>query len=178
MTDVLETVGRFARSTVLLRMLGLVSAGVYAACIVWVHAVQPRTVAEVRGGVAATVGAYTIDRPAFDDGLRAFRADQFPEARRAFGRADPAGRDPMTQYYVAYSYLREGWGRFYEDDALYQQGAAALQRAVAASPGGVVTVDDPDLTLKSSDALAEAFARGQRREPADFNPLRVLGRRP
>ena len=171
----IRTATRFARSPASLRAVGLLVTGGYAAFIIWIYAAQPRTIAEVRGGVAATVGAYAIDRAAFDEGLRYFRADRFGEARRAFERADPAQRDPTAQYYVAYSFLRQGWGRLYHDDALYQQGTAALQRAAA---GGVVHVDDPDLVLKSSDELAEAFARGLRRDVSDLNPLRVLEKRP
>ena len=173
-----HVVARLARSPALVRLAGLVATTLYAAFIVWVYAAQPKTIAEVRGGVAATVGAYSIDRAAFDEGLRYFRADQFAEARRAFERADPAQRDATTQYYLAYSFLRQGWGRFYHDDALYQQGTVALRRAVAASAGGVVRVHDPDLTLQSSDEVAEAFARGLRRDVSDLNPLRVMETRP
>ena len=73
-------------------------------------------------------------RGRFDEGLRHFRADRFAEARAAFARADPALRDPTTQFYVAYSFMRQGWGRVYRDDALYKQALDALGRAVAASP--------------------------------------------
>ena len=90
-------VARFVRSPALVRLAGLVATILYAAFIVWVYAAQPKTIAEVRGGVAATVGAYSIDRTAFDEGLRYFRADQFAEARRALERADPAQRDATTQ---------------------------------------------------------------------------------
>src|SRR5690349_11093926 len=136
------------RSPALVRALGLASTASYAAFIVWVYAAQPRTLVEMRGGVAASIGVYAVDAVAFDEGLRYFRADKFAEARRAFARADPAERDPKTQYYIAYTFLRQGWGRFYEDDALYAQGQGALQRALAASSGGVIRVDDdPNLTI-------------------------------
>lgn len=161
-----------------IRVTGLLVAVTYAAFIVWLYAAQPRTLTEVRGGVAASIGVYAIDQAAFDEGLQFFRGDRFAEARRAFGRADPAQRDARTQYYIAYSFLREGWGRVYHDDALYRQGQVALQRALAASAGGVVRVDDPDLAIKSSDELAESFARGLRRDTTDLNPLSMLEKRP
>jgi hypothetical protein len=167
------------RSPALVRALGLAATAFYAAFIVWVYVAQPRTLVEMRGGVAASIGVYAVDPVAFDEGLRYFRADKFAEARRAFGRADPAERDPKTQYYIAYTYLRQGWGRFYEDDALYAQGQAALRRALAASAGGVIrVVDDPNLTITSSDELAEAFARGLKRDVSDLNPLGMLEKRP
>jgi hypothetical protein len=45
----------------LVRLAGLATTAVYAAFIVWVYAAQPRTLSEVRGGVAASIGAYRID---------------------------------------------------------------------------------------------------------------------
>jgi hypothetical protein len=173
-----SAVARARHSPALIRSAGLLVAASYATFVVWIYVAQPRTLREVRGGVAASIGAYRIDQAAFDDGLRFFRADRFAEARRAFERADPAQRDARTQYYIAYAFLREGWGRVYADDALYRQAQVALQRALAASPAGLVRVDDPDLALKTSDEMAEALARGLRRDAADLNPLAMLEKRP
>ena len=178
MADSAAALDRGWRSPSVIRLAGLAVTAVYATFIVWVYAAQPRTLREVRGGVAASIGAYRVDAAAFDEGLRYFRTDRFAEARRAFARADPAQRDPRTQYYVAYAFLREGWGRVYADDALYLQAQIALQRALAASPDGVVRVDDPDLALKSSDEMAETLARGLRRDVSDLNPLAMLEKRP
>jgi tetratricopeptide (TPR) repeat protein len=174
----LSALDRGWRSPVWIRLAGLVTAAAYATFIIWAYAAQPRTLREVRGGVAASMGVYHIDAAAFDEGLRFFRTDRFAEARRAFERADPAQRDARTQYYIAYAFLREGWGRIYADDALYRQAQIALQRALAASPDGVVRVDDPDLGLKTSDEMAEALARGLRRDASDLNPLAMLEKRP
>jgi hypothetical protein len=178
MADALPAPDPRWRSPAVIRLAGLAVAAIYAVFIVWVYAAQPRSLREMRGGVAASIGAYRIDAVAFDEGLRYFRTDRFAEARRAFARADPAQRDPRTQYYVAYAFLREGWGRVYADDALYRQAQIALQRALAASPDGVVRVDDPDLALKSSDEMAETLARGLRRDVSDLNPLAMLEKRP
>ena len=93
------------------RGAGLLSAALYAGFIGWVSAAQPKTVAQLTGGITASVGAYEIDRPAFNQGLQFFHNDQFEEARAALARADPARQDPATQFYVAYSYYRQGWGR-------------------------------------------------------------------
>jgi hypothetical protein len=159
-----------------LRLVGLVLVVSYAAFIVWLYAAQPRSLAEVRGGMAATIGAYTIDRASFDEGLRLFRNDQFTEARSAFARADPAQRDPMTQFYMAYSFLRQGWGRLHADEALYREGLRTLERAVSDSPTGHVRVDDAALALKTTDELRAEFERGLRREMPALNRLR--GARP
>ena len=95
----------------MLRALGLVVALAYGSLIVWLYAAQPQTMAEVTGGLTSQVGIYHIDDQALADGLAFFRRDQFIEARAAFARADPAQRDARTQFYIAYAFYREGWGR-------------------------------------------------------------------
>ncbi|MBA3886393.1 MAG: hypothetical protein H0X67_11775, partial [Acidobacteria bacterium] len=117
------------------RVAGLGMALAYAGIIVWLYASQPQTVAQVTGGLTASIGAYKVDDQAKTDGLRFFRQDQFAEARAAFGRADPAQRDAVVQFYVAYSFYRQGWGRLYSDDALFKQGLEAVDRAIAVAPG-------------------------------------------
>jgi hypothetical protein len=149
----------------------------YGALIAWIYANQPQSVAEVSGGLTAMAGVYAIDRPAFDDGLQFFRHDQFPEARAAFGRADRAQRDARTQFYIAYAFYREGWGRLYDDDPLFTKGLAAVDRAIAVAPDGRLVVDDPDLQMHSADELRAELERGLTIEAADFNPLRVFRKR-
>jgi hypothetical protein len=157
--------------------LGLLGAAAYAAFIGWLFLSQPQTFAEVTGGLAASVGAYRVDDAAFQDGLRFFRNDQFVEARLAFRRADPAERDARTQFYVAYSYYRQGWGRLYHDDALYTQGLEAVNRAVDLASGGRLVVDDPTLQMQTADELRAELEAGLRREASDLNPMRVFGTR-
>ena len=146
----------------------------YACGIAWVLLTQPSTVASVTGGLAASVGLYHVDQVALEEGLRQFRSDRFVEARLAFTRADPAARDATTQFYVAYSYYRQGWGRLYNDDTLFGLALAALDRADAAAPGGRVVVDDRTLGLRTSDELRAELQRGLTREASDLNPLRLF----
>lgn len=156
-----------------LRAIGLVLSSGYAVLIAWLLAAQPRTMAEMTGGLAASVGVYSIDERAFADGLEFFRADRFPEARSAFARADRASRDARTQFYIAYSYYRQGWSRFYHDDGLYTQGLDAVTHAIALAPDGRVVVDDQNLMMRSADELKAELEAGLRRELSDLNPLRV-----
>jgi len=160
-----------------IRAAGLAASVVYAAAIGWLYVTQPQNVAQVTGGFAAAVGAYRIDQQAFEDGLRFFRASQYPEARAAFGRADTAERDARTQFYIAYTYYREGWGRIYNDDALFAKGVTAVDKAIALAPGGRLVVDDMDLQMRSADELRAELQRGLTREASDFNPLRLFGTR-
>jgi hypothetical protein len=159
------------------RGLGLASACGYAALIVWLYQAQPQNVAHVTGGLAAAVGAYHVDDRAFQDGLTFFRRDQFDEARAAFGRADPAQRDALTQFYVAYTYYRQGWGRTYNDDTLFGKGLDAVNRAITLAPNQRLIVDDPNLGMRTADELRAELQRGLTRDASDLNPLRILRRR-
>src|SRR5690242_12555193 len=149
------------------RVLGLAGVTTYAALIGWLYVTQPQTVDQVTGGLAATVGAYHIDRQAFDDGLAFFRHDQFMEARAAFDRADSAERDATVQFYIAYSYYREGWGRFYDDDVLFEKGREAVDRSIALAPNHRLVVSDPNLGIHSADELHAELTRGIMRDWSD-----------
>ena len=83
----------------------------------------------------------------------------------------------VLQFYIAYSYYREGWGRVYNDDALFQRGLETVERAIAAAPHGRVAVDDPDLQMRSADELKAELQAGIRRDASDLNPLRVFRQR-
>ena len=160
-----------------LRALGLALVTAYSIVIAWLYVRQPQTVAEMTGAMTASIGAYRIDEAAFADGLRLFRAGQFEASRLAFDRADRAHQDPRTQFYIAYSYYRQGWGRVYNDDELFQRGLEAVERAIAAAPHGRVAVDDPDLQMRSADELKAELQAGIRRDASDLNPLKVFRQR-
>ncbi|MDQ3069272.1 MAG: hypothetical protein M3R55_06035 [Acidobacteriota bacterium] len=164
-------------SASLIRALGLTGSLIYAAFIVWLYATGPATIAEVTGGVAAGFNAYRADEQAFQEGLALFRQDRFEAARTAFDRADPAKRDSRVQYYVAYSYYRQGWGRLWNDDELFAKGVETLDRAVKADPSGRVTVADTTLGMTTSDELRAELAEGTRRDASDYNPSRLMRKR-
>jgi hypothetical protein len=164
-------------SPTVVRLTGLAASLLYAALIAWLYVSQPQTVAEVTGGLTATIGAYRVDAQAFDDGLGFFRKDQFVEARAAFARADPAQRDARTQFYIAYTFYRQGWGRVYNDDALFKQGLEAVDRAIALAPDQRLVVDDADLGMRTGDELRAELQRGLTRDASDLNPLRLFRRR-
>jgi hypothetical protein len=161
----------------MIRAAGFVMTIAYAALIFWLYSAQPQTGSEVMGGLAASIGAYRVDAEAFADGLAFFRRDMFAEARMAFERADPAHRDARTQFYIAYSYYREGWGRMYNDDELFRQGLDAVNRAIAAAPSNRLRVDDETLGMRTTDELKAELERGLTRDASDLNPLRVFDSR-
>ncbi len=153
------------------RAAGLAAAAGYAFLIASVYVRQPRTVAQLAGGVASSVGVYRADPVQFRQGLQFFRNDLFAEARAAFDRADPAHEDPTTQFYVAYSCYRQGWGHIYYDRALFRLGIEAVDRAIAHAPGGSLRVDDANLGLRTTDELRAELQRGLTWEPSDLNPF-------
>ena len=158
-------------------MFGLVLSVCYATSILWLYIRQPQTVAEVTGSLAASVGVYRINQQAFDDGLALFRRDQFEASRAAFERADPAGRDARTQFYIAYSYYRAGWGRLYQDDESFKKGLERIDKAIDLAPDGRLLVDDPQLEMHSADELRAELVQGLQTDASDFNPMRVFRKR-
>jgi hypothetical protein len=164
-------------SEITTRTLGLGLVVAYAALIGWLFARQPQTIGQITGGLAAVVGTYAIDDQAFADGLQFFRNDQFAEARLAFERADPAVLDARTQFYIAYCYYREGWGRLYHDDRLYAEGLEAIGTAIDLAPGRRLVVDDPTLGIHTGEELKAELEAGLRSEPSDLNPMRVFRKR-
>jgi hypothetical protein len=159
--------------TALVQGLGVLATLVYGAFIAWIYASQPRTLQEVATGAQVAAGVYEVDAARFQAGRQLFRREQFRAARDEWARADPAQRDPRTQFYVAYSFYREGWGRFYHDDVLYRQGVAAAARAMALSPQAYVA-DDPSLGLRTAAELKAELEKGTEQTWSDLSPLRVL----
>jgi hypothetical protein len=157
------------------RAIGLALAACGFAAIVWIYAHQPQTFVEATGALSASVGAYRIDQQAFADGVRFFHDNEFAAARVAFERADPARQDPRTQFYVAYSYYREGWGRMYVDKDLYARGLEAINRAIAAAPRGRIVVDDSSLQMRSGDELKAELDTGLH-AGTEINPFAIVGR--
>jgi hypothetical protein len=156
------------------RALGLALTLMYATFIVWLYVTQPQTIAEVTGGLSASVGAYRIDQQAFEDGLALFQQDRHEEARAAFERADPARQDARTQFYIAYSYYRSGWGRIYSDDELFRLGLERVDLAISLAPNGRLIVDDPANGIRSADELRAELAAGLRTDASDLNPMRMF----
>jgi hypothetical protein len=161
----------------LIQSVGIAWTVLYAAFIIWVYATEPRTLKEVATSAQVAAGTYEVDQGRFDAALMLFRREQFRAARDEWGRADPAQRDARTQFYIAYAFYREGWGRIYNDDALFRQGLEAAGRAIALAPQGTLTVDDPDLRIHTAAELKAELEQGTERSLGDLNPLRVLRER-
>jgi hypothetical protein len=158
----------------LLPALGLALTLAYGSFVGWVYATRPQSLADVTTRAQVAAGLYRVDEARFASGLAHFRREAFAAARDEWARADPAQRDVRTQFYVAYSYYRQGWGRFHQDDALYREGLAAATRAQLASAEAPWASDDPDLKLRTPAELKAEIESGLRTELEDFNPLGMM----
>lgn len=161
----------------LIQSVGVAWTILFALFIIWIYATEPRTLKEVATGAQVVAGTYEVDREKFDEGLRLFRSEQFRAARDEWARADPEQRDARTQFYTAYAFYREGWGRVYNDDALFKQGLEAANRAVNLSQNERLRVDDPDLQLHTPVELKAELEQGLERTVEDLNPLKVFRQR-
>jgi tetratricopeptide (TPR) repeat protein len=161
----------------LIQSVGIAWTVLYAAFIIWVYATEPRTLKEVARSAQVAAGTYEIDQEKFDNALMLFKREQYRAARDEWERADPMRRDARTQFYIGYAFYREGWGRLYNDDALYRQGLEAVGRAIALTPEGTLRVDDPDLRLHTAAELKAELEQGTERSLGDLNPFKVLRER-
>jgi tetratricopeptide (TPR) repeat protein len=156
-----------------IQIIGLLVSVVYAAVIVWVYATEPRSFQAVATGARVATGTYQVDQERFDSALALFRREQFRAARDEWQRADPAQGDPKTQFYIAYSFYREGWGRVYYDQVLFKQGLEAVNRAIALAPAPLI-VPDENLQLHTAAELKTELEQGTERTWGDINPLKVM----
>jgi len=160
----------------LIQILGLTVTAAYALAIVWLYATEPRSFREVATGAQVAAGTYQVDQQKFESALSLFRRDQFRAARDEWQRADPAASDPRTQFYIAYSFYREGWGRIYYDQELFKQGLEAVNRAIALAPQPL-SVADENLQLHTAAELKAELEQGIERNWGDVNPLKVMRQR-
>ena len=161
----------------LIQIVGIAWTLVSASIIVWIYATEPRSFKEVTTNTRVAAGIYEVNEEKLNNGLELFRRDQFHAARDVWASADPAQQDPRTQFYIAYAFYREGWGRVYYDDALFKQGLEAVNRAINLAPNGIFTVDDPSLQLHSAAELKTELEQGIERSWKDLNPLKLFRER-
>jgi len=169
-----------------IQILGIALVLIYGVFVIFLYAAEPRSLEEISSKAIETVqnaatkgqvitGTYEIDQAKFNEGLNAFRQNNFVLARDAFAKADPERRDAKTQYYVAYSFYRQGWGRLSNDDAMFKQGLESLERVDFIDK--YFRSDDADLQLRTPAELKDELEEGLRVTADDFNPLKVLRER-
>lgn len=161
----------------LIQSAGIVWTLALAAFVVWLYATEPKSVREAATGASVAAGTYEVDQAKFDAALSLFRREQYAAARDEWARADPARRDPRTQFYVAYAFYRQGWGRVYNDDELFKQGLETINHALTLSPAAPLRVEDAQLQIHDAAELKAELERGLERSAEDLNPLKVFRER-
>jgi len=163
--------------TRVIKITGIIWTLIYAGVIVWIYATEPRSFKEVATNSQVAAGVYEVNQEKFNSGLTLFRRDQFRAARDEWSGADPAQKDGRTQFYIAYAYYREGWGRVYYDQALFKQGLEAINRAINLAPNGTLLVDDPSLQIHTAAELKAELEQGTETGWKDLNPLKLFRQR-
>ncbi|HEX8288163.1 MAG TPA: hypothetical protein VF556_09210 [Pyrinomonadaceae bacterium] len=169
-----------------IQISGIILTVIYGAFIVWIYWAEPKNLEEVSVKAKTTIenattkgqiviGTYEIDKEKFEQGLQAFRQDNFVVARDNFEKADPQRRDAQTQFYIAYSFYRQGFGRLSNDDALFRQGLEQTNRVIQLDNN--FKSDDPNLQLKTPVELKNEFEEGLKVTAGDFNPFRLARER-
>ena len=169
-----------------IQIVGTVVAAVYFVFIAFLYLAEPRSLADISTKAVTTVqdvvtkgtvitGTYEIDRAKFIEALALFRQDNFVASRDLFQKADPEQRDASTQYYIAYTYYRQGWGRLSNDDELFAAGLRQLDVVDKLDANFAAT--DADLKLKRPAELRHELEEGMRVTVDDFNPLKLVRER-
>ncbi len=169
-----------------IQLSGIILTVVYGVFIVWLYWAEPKNLAEVTTKAQMTIenvatkgqiviGTYEVDKAKFAEGLNAFRQDNFIVARDNFEKADPERRDAKTQFYIAYSFYRQGFGKVYNDDELFKKGLEEIEKTIVLDKN--FKSDDNDLKLKTPVELKNEFEEGLKVTASDFNPFKVLRER-
>lgn len=169
-----------------IQIFSLFLVGAYGFFVIWLYWAAPSSIAEVSTKAKETIetattkgqvviGTYEVDSAKFGEGLQAFRADNFVLARDLFRRADPENRDAKTQFYIAYTFYRQGWGRVTSDDELFKQGLEQIDKVIRIDKD--YKASDDNLKLQNPVELKNEFEEGLKVTAADFNPLKVFRER-
>jgi len=169
-----------------IQFFSIVLTTVYGLFVMWLYVAEPKTLEELPSKARQTIekatttaqvltNTYEIDQAKFNEGLAAFRQENFIVARDNFEKADPQRRDARTQFYIAYSFYRQGFGRLSNDDALFRQGLEQINRVIQLDNN--FKSDDANLQLKTPVELKNEFEEGLKVTASDFNPLRLVRER-
>lgn len=169
-----------------LQIFGIALTVFYGLFVAWIYIAEPKTLTELPTKAQETIekatttaqvitNTYEVDQTKFNEGLTAFRNDNFVVARDSFAKADTENRDAKTQYYIAYSFYRQGFGKVSNDDELFKKGLEQVNKVIQLDKN--FKSDDANLQLKTPAELKNEFEEGLKVTPSDFNPLKVFRER-
>ncbi len=155
-----------------IQIFSIIMIAVFGAFIVWLYVSEPKSLVEAVTKATVTIGTYEVNKVKFDEGLSQFRNENYAVARDFFNQADTEKRDDKTQFYIAYSLYRQGFGKVYSDNNLYRQGLEITNKIDRNFKS-----DDINLQMKTPAELKNELEEGLKVTPDDFNPLKVLRER-
>jgi hypothetical protein len=158
-----------------IQILSLLMMLVFGSLIVWIYAKQPQNLWEAVSKAAVSTGTYGIDDAEFKRGVDLFRQDNFPGSRESFAKADPEKHDARVQFYTAYSFYRQGFGKVYDDDTLFKQGLERVNFVIAVNPD--LRIDDDNLKMKTPQELKSELEKGLEITLEDFDPRKLIRER-
>lgn len=169
-----------------LQIFGIALTVFYGLFVAWIYIAEPKTLTELPTKAQETIekatttaqvitNTYEVDQTNFNEGLTAFRNDNFIVARDNFAKADTESRDAKTQYYIAYSFYRQGFGKVSNDPELFKKGLEQINKVIILDKN--FKSDDVNLQLKTPVELKNEFEEGLKVTPSDFNPLKVFRER-
>lgn len=169
-----------------IQVLGIALTLFYGFFVAWLYWAAPKSLEDMTVKAKETVeqattkaqvitNTYEVDQEKFKEGLAAFRQDNFILARDSFEKADKEKRDATTQFYIAYSFYRQGWGRISNDDELFTKGLEQVKRVNILDND--FKSDDADLNLRSPVELQNELEEGLRITADDFNPFKLTRER-
>ena len=169
-----------------IQILGILLTLFYTFFVAWLYWAEPKNLEEVTTKAKETVekatstaqvitNTYEIDQEKFNEGVRAFKLDKFVLARDLFERADKEKLDAKTQFYIAYTFYRQGWGRFSNDDELFQKGLKQINFVQKLDED--FKSSDGNLKLRTPVELKDELEEGLKVTASDFSPWKFARER-
>jgi len=160
-----------------IQVLGLATSVLYASFIVWVYARRPQSLAELKTQASIQANVYHINQQNFDEAIKEFDTGDYNSAIGQLKLADPAQKDPTSQYYIAYSYYLLGRGRIFNDEDMFNRAIEAIDRCLDNAPNHIFEIDRGDMEIKNADTLRQKLIEGLKHTMPSLNPLNWFTKR-
>ena len=143
----------------------------YGFFIVWLYVHHPQSLSELKTQASVQANVYHVNEPNFNEAIKEFDAGDYNSAIGQFKLADPADRDPASQYYIAYSYYILGRGRIFNDEDMFNKGVVAVNRCLDNATDHIFQMDRSDLEITNADTLRQKLVEGLKHTMPSLNPL-------
>jgi tetratricopeptide (TPR) repeat protein len=154
-----------------IQITGILIAIIYASIIAWLYVRRPQSFAELKTQASVQANTYHVNQENFDEAIKEFDGGDYNSAIGQFALADPAQKDPASQYYTAYSYYILGRGRIFNDQDMFDKAVLAVNRCLEDSPNHIFEIDRAGLEIKNADSLRQKLTEGLKHTTPSLNPF-------